>query len=86
MYATVISEHYGWKFAIPAYTLAAYVSATRLADRKHHITDAAAGAGIGYIIGHTVSRQPRQKGGMPRFSVNACKLDGGFVATVRIGL
>jgi membrane-associated phospholipid phosphatase len=86
MYATVISEHYGWKAAIPAYTVATYISATRMVDRKHHLTDVAAGAAIGYIIGHTVSRQPRGKGGTPRFFVNACKLEGGFAGSVRIGL
>jgi membrane-associated phospholipid phosphatase len=87
MYATVISEHYGWKAAIPAYTVATYVSATRLADRKHHLTDAAAGAGIGYIIGHTVSRPRRSKGAAPpRFFVNAYKLEGGFGGSLRLGL
>jgi len=86
MYATVISEHYGWKAAIPAYTFATYVSATRLVDRKHHLTDAVAGAGIGYIIGHTVSRQRRSNGVTPRFFVNAYKLEGGYGGTLRIGL
>jgi len=86
MYATVISEHYGWKAAIPAYTFATYVSATRLVDRKHHLTDVAAGAGIGYIIGHTVSSKRRSSGGTPRFFVNACRVEGGFFGSLRIGL
>jgi hypothetical protein len=60
MYATIFAEHYGWKAAIPGYVLATYVSATRLEERKHHLTDVAAGAAIGYLVGHTISRRMRQ--------------------------
>src|SRR5262249_54274549 len=59
MVATVVEEHYGWKAAIPAYTIAAYVAATRLEERKHHLTDVAAGSAIGFLVGKTVSRRIR---------------------------
>jgi hypothetical protein len=85
MYATVIAEHYGWKAAAPAYAIASYVAMTRLADRKHHITDAVAGAGIGFLIGRTVSARMRMK--VPsRISMNVYRTRGGFAGTVRIGL
>jgi len=83
MYATVISEYYGWKAGVPAYAVATYVSMTRLADRRHHITDAVAGAGIGYIIGHTVSRRMKVPS---RVSMNVYRVRGGVVGEVRIGL
>ena len=83
MYATVISEHYGWKAAIPAYAVASYVSMTRLADRKHHITDAVAGAGIGFLIGRTVSARMKLPS---RVSMNVYRVRGGFAGVVRIGL
>lgn len=54
LYATIFAEHFGWKAAVPGYAFASYVAATRLADRKHHLTDVVAGAGIGYVIGRTV--------------------------------
>jgi membrane-associated phospholipid phosphatase len=60
MFATIFAEHYGWKAALPGYAVAAYVAATRLEERKHHLTDVAAGAAIGYLIGHTVSRRMRE--------------------------
>ena len=59
-FATVFAEHFGWKAAVPGYAFASYVAATRLADRKHHLTDVVGGAGIGYVIGRTVSRRMRR--------------------------
>jgi len=59
MFATVFAEHYGWKVAVPAYAIASYVAMTRLEERKHHITDVVAGAAIGYLVGHTLSRRMR---------------------------
>lgn len=85
MYATVAAEHYGWKAAVPAYALATYVSASRLPEQKHHLTDLVAGAGIGYIIGQTVSGRMRMK--VPsNVSVSARRTERGFAVSVRIAL
>lgn len=85
MYATVIAEHYGWKAAAPAYAIASYVSVTRLADRKHHLTDVIAGAGIGVLIGRTVCGRMGMK--VPtRISVSGYRTTGGFAGLVRISL
>ncbi len=45
--ATYIGRRYGWKWSIPAYTLATYTAWGRVYGRKHHWWDVAAGAAIG---------------------------------------
>ncbi len=57
MWATVVSRHYGWKKALPAYAFASYVGASRIRSQKHHLSDVIAGATIGYIVGRTVTRR-----------------------------
>ena len=85
MFATVFAEHYGWKAALPGYVVAAYVSATRLEERKHHLTDVVAGAAIGYLIGKTVSR--RMRGGKQSiFGWRIFPVRGGFVASLSLSL
>jgi membrane-associated phospholipid phosphatase len=85
MFATVLTDHYGWKVAIPAYTVAAYVCATRLEERKHHLTDVVVGSAIGYLIGRTVSR--RVRGVKPsRFTWQVYPNGRGFTATAQIAL
>ena len=61
MWATVTSQHYGWKVGIPAYALASYVGVSRLKSHKHHLTDVLAGAALGYIVGRTVTRDRRSQ-------------------------
>lgn len=45
--AAFIQKRYGWKFGIPAYTLASYAGFTRLNANKHEFVDVLAGAVIG---------------------------------------
>jgi len=52
--ATVIQQHYGWKFGVPAYAVAAYVGASRVEMRKHYLSDVAFGAVVGIVAGRTV--------------------------------
>ena len=59
LWATVVSRHYGWKAGIPAFAAASYVGASRIASRKHFLTDVVAGATLGYIVGRTVTRDGR---------------------------
>jgi PAP2 superfamily len=56
MIATVIDSHYGHKAGFIAYGVAAAVAASRLERNVHWLSDVAAGATFGYIIGRTVSR------------------------------
>lgn len=85
MFATVAAEHYGWKAAIPGYIIAAYVSATRLEERKHHLTDVTMGAAVGYLVGKTVSRRMRT-GTEPRFGFNIAPARRGFTCSVNVAL
>ena len=45
--AAFVHRRYGWKPAIPAYSLAAYVGWTRVESDQHDWTDVAAGAALG---------------------------------------
>ena len=85
MFATVLAEHYGWKAALPGYVIAAYVSATRLEERKHHLTDVASGAAIGYLVGRTVSRRMRSEK-PSRFGWQIYPSGRGFVGSIQVAL
>jgi membrane-associated phospholipid phosphatase len=52
--ATVLQAHYGKKVGIPAYALASFVGASRMASKAHHLSDVVAGAALGYVVGRTV--------------------------------
>ena len=85
MFATVVAEHYGWKTAIPGYAFASYVAASRLEERKHNLTDVAAGAAIGYLIGKTVTR--RMVSDEPsRFGWQVLPTRRGFSVSLRVAL
>ena len=45
--AAFMQRRYGWKFGIPAYTVATYTAVGRVLAKKHHWWDCVAGAAIG---------------------------------------
>ena len=53
--ATVLTRHYGWKAAIPAYLGAAYIGAARVHDNRHYLSDVTFGAAMGIAAGRTVT-------------------------------
>ncbi len=53
--ATVLQQHLGWHWAVPTYTIASYVAISRLHDERHFASDVAFGAGVGIIIGRSVT-------------------------------
>ena len=53
--ATVIQQHFGWKFGVPAYAVATYVAASRVEMRRHYLSDVAFGAALGIVAGRTVT-------------------------------
>ena len=57
--ATVLERHLGWKRAALAYGIATYVSASRLHDNVHYVSDVAFGAAVGGIAGRTVTQHGR---------------------------
>jgi membrane-associated phospholipid phosphatase len=52
--AAVLSRHYGWKAAIPAYLGATYIAAARVHDNKHYLSDVTFGAAMGIAGARTV--------------------------------
>jgi membrane-associated phospholipid phosphatase len=90
--ATVWAEQYGLKGAIPGYLAAGLVAGSRLALKKHHLSDVVGGATLGYIVGKSVARwdaKPSRKPipGQPKVGVGPdTALDGsgfGLRVTVR---
>ncbi|HSE42367.1 MAG TPA: phosphatase PAP2 family protein [Acidobacteriota bacterium] len=62
LWATVLNHHYGPRIGVPAYAIATYIAASRLKRDVHYLSDVAAGAGIGYLIGRTVTNdEPSEK-------------------------
>jgi membrane-associated phospholipid phosphatase len=57
--AAVIARRYGWRYGSLAYAGAAYVAASRLADRQHYLSDVIFGAAIGVAGAYTVEMSPR---------------------------
>lgn len=53
--ATVLHRHFGWKVGVPAYAVAAYVAASRLAERRHYASDVIVGAGVGIVSARAVT-------------------------------
>ena len=51
--ATAIERHLGWRYAVPAYTFASYVAASRLPAGRHWLSDVVFGAAVGIIAGRT---------------------------------
>lgn len=45
--AAFLQRRYGWRFGIPAYTVATYTAVGRVLAKKHHWWDCVAGAAIG---------------------------------------
>jgi hypothetical protein len=71
--AAVLQRHLGWRAAIPAYGVAAYVAASRVQTQRHFFSDVAFGAAIGVIAGRTVTIGS----GDARFAVSPSAAPGG---------
>jgi hypothetical protein len=52
--AAILTRHYGWKAAIPAFIGAAYIAAARVHDNKHYLSDVTFGAAMGLAGSRTV--------------------------------
>jgi membrane-associated phospholipid phosphatase len=59
--ATVLSEHYGWKVAVPAYAMAGFIGWTRVRDDEHWLSDVVFGSALGIVAGKTVTRGHKTK-------------------------
>ena len=54
--AAVAERHYGWKVGLPAYAAASFIGYSRIETNRHNLSDVLAGATLGVIVGHTVTR------------------------------
>jgi membrane-associated phospholipid phosphatase len=63
--ATVWAEQYGWKAAVPGYLAASFVAGSRLALKKHRLSDVVGGATLGIIVGNSVARWDRKPSSKP---------------------
>jgi membrane-associated phospholipid phosphatase len=63
--ATVWAEQYGWKGAVPGYLAASFVAGSRLALKKHRLSDVVGGATLGVIVGNSVVRWDRKPSSKP---------------------
>lgn len=73
--ATVLQRHFGPKAAIPSYLVASYVAMSRLHENRHFMSDVIFGAGVGYMVGHTVTRHGR--GNFVEFAMYPVVIPGG---------
>jgi len=55
--ASVLDRHYSWKVSVPAYAVASFVAASRLAAEKHFLSDVIFGSALGFGVGRTVVRR-----------------------------
>lgn len=55
--ATVLAYEYGWTVGLPAYALAAFTGASRIADDAHWLSDVVGGAFIGVIFGRAAATE-----------------------------
>jgi len=53
--ATVLQQHLGYRAGIPTYLIASYVAMSRLHDNVHWASDVAFGAGLGIMVGRSVT-------------------------------
>lgn len=69
--ASVFDAHYGHKVGIPAYAAAAAIGLSRIERNKHNLSDVLAGATLGYLVGHSVSKSNGlpQRGREKRFAL-----------------
>jgi hypothetical protein len=68
--ATVLQQHLGYRAGIPTYLAASYVAMSRLHDNKHFASDVAFGAGLGIVIGRSVTWHGRHFYGSPMLLPN----------------
>ena len=59
--AAFLQKRYGWKYGIPAYTIAAYTGFSRVHVKKHFVEDVLAGAAIGVLSSYIFTKKRTKK-------------------------
>jgi hypothetical protein len=78
--ADVVLQRFGWRAGAAAYIAAAYVGASRIADRQHYLSDTVFGAAIGIASARTFSGSF----GHTAVRVTAVPLPGGAAIAVSV--
>ena len=73
-FATALERHLGWRYSVPAYTVASYVAASRLPANRHWLSDVVFGAVVGIVSGRTVTSREAQP-----YPVSVAPTAGGLV-------
>jgi len=76
-FATALERHLGWRYAVPAFTAASYVAASRLPPDRHWFSDVVVGATVGIIAGRTVTSRETQP-----YPISLAAIPGGAVVMV----
>lgn len=71
--AAVLQRHLGWKAGVPAFAVAGYVAASRLASNRHYPSDVVFGAVLGTLVGQSVTLGS----GRARFAIEPVASPGG---------
>jgi membrane-associated phospholipid phosphatase len=78
--ADIVLQRFGWRAGVAAYAAAAYVGASRIADRQHYLSDVVFGAAVGIASARTF----RGSFGHGAVTVTPVTLPGGAAAIVTI--
>jgi membrane-associated phospholipid phosphatase len=79
--ASVLHSHFGWKAGVPAYAVAAWVAASRVEMKRHHVSDVIVGATVGLLAARSVTFGRNNA----RFALSPMAVPGGAgVSIVRI--
>ena len=61
--ATVLSDAYGPLVGVPAYAFCVFEGIQRLDSREHQFSDVIFGAGLGFVVAHTIMKEHRPEVG-----------------------
>jgi membrane-associated phospholipid phosphatase len=62
-FAASVSEMYDWKplIAVPLFSIATFVGASRIQDNMHYLSDVVAGMTLGTVVGMSFARSFKEK-------------------------
>jgi hypothetical protein len=75
--ASVLERHFGYRASWPMFAIAGYVSASRLSDNRHFLSDVIFGSALGIATGWTVVGRH----GRENFALYPAPVRGGMVVT-----
>jgi hypothetical protein len=86
--ATALSYAYGWVAGAPSFALATAISAARVSENAHWLSDVVAGAGLGIFWGVASYKVPEEKPEVAKSAIQFLppqSLRGGLLLSIRVG-